>query len=82
MDDIVVWAPDLPQLVDRVKTMNVALIRKKSEIRNEIAFAVLMVSSQGFKLDPNALYSRVRSFLGLTNQLSRFEPDFTRTGWA
>ena len=59
MDGILVWNPDLLQLVDRVKiiaerckAINVVLSRKKFEIGHEPAFAGLVISSRGIKPDP------------------------------
>ena len=59
VDDILVWAENLPQLVDRVKIIaerckriNIVLSRKKFEIGNEIAFAGLLIGSRGIKPDP------------------------------
>ena len=50
IDDILVWAESLPQLVERVKIIaerckriNIVLSRKKFEIGNEIAFAGLLI---------------------------------------
>ena len=62
-DDILVWSPDLPTLVDRIKIIaerckkiNVILSKKKFEIGNEISFAGLVISSRGIKPpDPNRI---------------------------
>ena len=62
MDDILVWSPDLPTLIDRIKItaerckkIYVILSRKKFKIGNEISFAGLVISSQGIKPDPNRI---------------------------
>ena len=62
VDDILVWSPDLPTLVDRIKIIaerckkiNIILSKKKFEIGNEISFAGLMISSRGIKPDPNRI---------------------------
>ena len=62
VDDILVWAPELPQLIDRVKIfaercneINVILSKKKFNISNEISFAGLVISSRGIKPDPKRI---------------------------
>ena len=62
VDDILVWAETMPQLVDRVKIIaerckkiNIVLSRKKFEIGSEIAFAGLMISARGIKPDPERI---------------------------
>ena len=62
VDDILVWAESLPQLVVRVKVIaerckhiNIVLSRKKFEIGSEIAFAGLMISARGIKPDPERI---------------------------
>ena len=62
VNDILVWAESLPQLVDRVKiiaerckSINIVLSRKKFEIGSEIAFAGLMTSAGGIKPDPERI---------------------------
>ena len=54
VNNILVWSPDLPTLIDRVKIIaesckkiNVILSKKKFEIGNEISFAGLVKSSRG-----------------------------------
>ena len=62
VDDILVCAPDFPQLVDRVKIiddkckmMNMVLSKKKFKIDNDIAFAGLVISSRDIKPDTNCI---------------------------
>ena len=62
VDDILVWAESLPQLVDRVKVIadrckriNIELSRKQFKIGNEIAFAGLLIRFPGIKPDPERI---------------------------
>ena len=62
VNDILVWSPDLPTLVDRIKIIaerckkiNIILSRKKFEIGNKISFAGLVISSRGIKPDPDRI---------------------------
>ena len=62
VDDIPVWSPDLPTIVDRIKIIaerckkiNVILSRKKFEIGNVISLAGLVISSRGINPDPNRI---------------------------
>ena len=94
VNDILVWGSNLLELYDRIRLiakhceeLNIALSRKKFEIRSEISFAGLLLTEKGVKPDwarVSALsdfpvpkdVTGVRSFLGWANQLSRFVPDF------
>ena len=62
VDDILVWATELPQLherikviADRCKDLNIILSRKKFEIGSEISFAGLLLSEKGVKPDPKRI---------------------------
>ena len=94
MDDILVWRSSLPELYERIHiiasccdSLNIALLKKKFVIRNEILFASLLLTEKGVKADPAIIMALtdfpvpkdvtgVRSFLGLANQLSGYIPDF------
>ena len=59
VDDILVWASNLPELYDRIcliarrcESLNIALSRKKFEIGSEISFAGLLLTEKGVKPDP------------------------------
>ena len=59
VEDILVWANSLPDLVDRVrqiakkcKDLNIILSRKKFMIGNELPFAGLIVGAKGVSPDP------------------------------
>ena len=59
VDNILVWADDLPTLYDRIcsiatkgQDLNIVLSKKKFEIGTEIPFAGLMISTKGVKPDP------------------------------
>ena len=59
VDDILVWADSLPELVDRVrqiavkcKELNIILSRKKFMIGNELPFAGLILGAKGVSPDP------------------------------
>ena len=59
VDDILVWASDLPTLYERIRTiaercqnLNIALSKKKFAIGTELPFSGLIVSAKGVKPDP------------------------------
>ena len=59
VDDILVWASDLPTLYERIRTiaercqnLNIVLSKKKFAIGTELPFAGLIVSAKGAKPDP------------------------------
>ena len=59
VDNVLVWADDLPTLYDRIRTiaekcqdLNIVLSKKKFEVGTEIPFAGLIVSAKGVKPDP------------------------------
>ena len=59
IDNILVWADSLPELIDRVrqiatkcKELNIILSRKKFMIGNELPFAGLIVGAKGVSPDP------------------------------
>ena len=67
VDDILVWATDLPTLYDRVRAnatrcaeLNIALARKKFAIGMELSFAGLILSAEGIKPDPERIVSLSR----------------------
>ena len=94
VDDILVWGSLLPELYERIHiiasrcdSLNIALLKKKFMIGNEISFAGLLLTEKGVKPDPARIVALtdfpvpndvtgVRSFPGLANQLSGFIPDF------
>jgi len=62
VDDILVWAPDMDTLFDRLKQiserckkLNIVLSKKKVVIGNEIPFAGLLIGAQGVRPDPARL---------------------------
>ena len=64
VDDILVWATDLPTLYDRVKSiakrcadLNIALSRKKLSVRTKLSFAGLIFSAEGINPDPERIVS-------------------------
>ena len=71
VDDILVWAPSLPELKTRVETiaenckrMNITLSKRKFEVGRQIQFAGYLVGENGVKPD-------LKSFLDFI-QLSLF----------
>ena len=67
VDDILVWATDLPTLCDRVRViaarcakLNIALSKKKFAVGKELSFAELIFSVEGIKLDPERIVSLTR----------------------
>ena len=64
VDDILVWATDLPTLYERVRSigqrcsdLNIALSRKKFAVGTELSFAGLIFSADGIKPDPERIAS-------------------------
>ena len=62
VDDILVWAPSLPELKIRVETiahncqkLNITLSKKKFEIGKQIQFAGYLVGEDGVKPDPDRI---------------------------
>ena len=96
VDDILVQDPDLTTLCDRIdkllercKTHNFTLSRRKLEIGEAVEFAGQIVSHNG--VQPNTAYlqgihdfpapttvAELRSFLGMINQLSTYHPGIAR----
>ena len=67
VDDILVWATDLPTLYNRVRLiakrcadLNIALSRKKFAVGTELSFAELIFSAEGIKPDPERIVSLSR----------------------
>ena len=59
VDDILIWASTLPELVarinivgERLRNMNIILSTKKIQIGSELPFAVLIISAKGISPDP------------------------------
>ena len=59
VDDILVWANDLPTLYERIRTiaercqnLNIVLSKEKFAIGTELPFAGLIVSAKGVKPEP------------------------------
>jgi hypothetical protein len=93
VDDILIWAPDQPTLynrirlvLDRCRTQELTISKRKLHIGNSIKFAGFIVTDQGVKPDPSKIsaianfptpmdISSLHSFLGLANQLGHFIPD-------
>ena len=64
VDDILVWATDLPTLYERVRSiakgcsdLNIALSKKKIAVGTELSFAGLIFSAEGIKPDPKRIVS-------------------------
>ena len=96
VDDILVQAPDLPtlqdhinKLLERCKSHNFTLSRKKLETGEAFEFAGQIVDHNG--VHPNTTYlqgirdfpapttvTELRSFPGMINQLSTYHPGITR----
>ena len=64
VDDILVWANDLPTLYDRVRSiakrcadLNIALPKKKIAVGTELSFEGLIFSAEGIKPDPERIVS-------------------------
>jgi len=62
VDDILVWAPDMDTLADRLKviserckSLNIVLSKKKVMVGDEIPFAGLLIGAGGVKPDPERL---------------------------
>ena len=62
VDDILVWAPSLPELKTRVETianncknLNITLSKKKFKIGKQIQFAGYLVGENGVKPDPDRI---------------------------
>ena len=73
VDDILVWAPSLPELKTRVETianncknLNITLSKKKFEIGKQIQFAGYLVGENGVKLDPDRIRA-IKDFPQPTN---------------
>ena len=73
-------------VLDRCKSHNITISRKKLEIGEEIEFAGHVISSKGIRPDPSKFQAirdfpapknikELRSYMGLANQLSSFIPD-------
>ena len=93
VDDIIIWAttPDemwtrINIVLERCKSNNITISRKKLEIGEEIEFAGHVISSKGIRPDPSKFQAirdfpapknikELRSYMGLANQLSSFIPD-------
>ena len=96
VDDILVQAPDLKSLhnrinmhLERCKSNNFKLSRKKFEIRESVEFAGQIVSNNGVQPNPAYLQgirdfpapktvAELHSFLGMVNQLSVYHPQIAR----
>ena len=70
-------------VLDRCKSHNITISRKKLEIGEEIEFAGHVISSKGIRPDPSKFQAirdfpapknikELRSYMGLANQLSSF----------
>ena len=64
VDDILVWATELPTLYDRVRSiakrcsdLNIPLLKKKFAVGTELSFAGLFFSAEGIKPDPERIVS-------------------------
>ena len=62
VDDILVWATSIPELLERVRSVakrcqqfNIVLSKSKLEVGTEIPFAGCVVSETGVKPDPNRI---------------------------
>jgi len=73
VDDILVWAPSLPELKTRVETianncknLNITLSKKKFEIGKQIQFAGYLVGENGVKPDPDRIRA-IKDFPQPTN---------------
>ena len=93
VDDIIIWAttPDemwarINIVLERCKSHNITISRKKLEIGEEIEFAGHVINSKGIRPDPSKFQAirdfpapknikELRSYMGLANQLSSFIPD-------
>ena len=73
-------------VLERCKSHNITISRKKLEIGEEIEFAGHVISSKGIRPDPSKFQAirdfpapknikELRSYMGLANQLSSFIPD-------
>ena len=67
VDDILVWATDLPTLYEKVRAIaarcgnfNIALSRKKFAVGAELSFAGLIFSAEGIRPDPERIVSLTR----------------------
>ena len=67
VDNILVWAKDLPTLYDRVRaiatrcaSLNIALSKKKFVVCTELSFAGLIFSADGIRPDPERIVSLSR----------------------
>ena len=96
VDDILIQAPNLSILRDRInsllercKSHNFTLSRKKLEIGESVEFAGQIVSQTGVQPNPSYLQgirdfpaprsvSELRSFLGMVNQLSSYHPGLAK----
>ena len=91
VDDILIWAPDLPTLKTQIEetqlALNVVLSKKKFIIGEELPFAGYIVSKCGVCPNQERVsairqfpipkdQTGIKSFLGLANQLNIFIPDF------
>ena len=59
VDDILIWADTLPDLIDRIKIVaercrkiNIILSKKEFQLGSELPFAGLVISSKGISPDP------------------------------
>ena len=93
VDDILIEASSLPELHERIRTVlerckssNMTISRKKLTIGDQVEFAGFIVSKEGIKPDPNKVralqefphptnITELRGFLGLANQLASFVPN-------
>ena len=77
----------LRKVASRYRDLNVCLSKTKLQIAEELEFSRVVINSEGVKPNISQIESlsefptpkdtiRVRSFLGLANQLSGFVPDF------
>ena len=95
VDDILVEAPSLKELVKRLRTLflsarkhGLTISRQKLRVSREVKFAGFLITSTGIRPDtslcsairefprPDNIH-KLRSFLGLVNQLGGFLPDIS-----
>ena len=96
VDDFLIFGETLSALfrrirvfLQRMRSSNIKLSRKKFKIADHLQFAGFVVSSQGLKPDPAKLQgisdfppprntTDLKSFLGLAQQLGHFVPDLSQ----
>ena len=96
IDDILIWAETLEELMERIrivlnrcKELKITMSREKLHIGRKVKFAGYMVSSTGFEPAPDQVKAiadlpaptslpKLRSFLGMANQLGSFIPDLSQ----